>query len=97
MERVEAFSAGPSEINARAEQHTLPDLYGLATASRAASRPKTSAALAGRLFSRFAVGQPSDCSSDKKLYRAKMAGKLGNPPGELCGLGRQLLLSSLLC
>ena len=71
MERVEAFSAGPSEINARAEQHTLPDLYGLATASRAAPRLKTNAALAGWFFSRFAVGQPSDCSPDKKLYRAK--------------------------
>ena len=28
MERVEAFSAGPSEIDAWAKQHTLPDLDG---------------------------------------------------------------------
>ena len=44
MERVEAFSAGPSEI----DDWTL----WIRTVSRAASRPKTSAALAGRLSSR---------------------------------------------
>jgi hypothetical protein len=31
MERVEVFSAGLSEINASAEQPTLPDLYGVAS------------------------------------------------------------------
>jgi hypothetical protein len=52
------------EATSRAEQEAV--LYGLATASRAASRPKTTDALAGRLFSRFAMGQPSDCSPVKR-------------------------------
>src|SRR5260221_441282 len=46
------------------------------TTSHAASRPKTSAALAGRLFSRFAVAQPPTVRRIKNCNGRRMTGKL---------------------